>query len=165
MIIDATFWVAVSFFIFIGLIVYFKIPGKVLSSLENAIKEIKNQVENAENLKEEAKALLSKNDEKLGKSSSEIKSMIKKANEDTEQKTIKVNHEFHKLMEIRKKNAELRIAQMKEQAIKDIKNASVKIAIDSVERLMTKSLDKAKLDKIFDKSIEETKLALKNKSS
>ena len=68
-------------------------------------------------------------------------------------------------MEIRKKNAEERIRQMKDQALKDIKNASVKIAIDSVEKLMQNSLDKTKLDKIYNESIEETKLALQNKSS
>ena len=50
-------------------------------------------------------------------------------------------------------------------AIKDIKNASVKIAIESVEKLIKNSLDKSKLDKIYSSSIEETKLALKKKSS
>ena len=54
---------------------------------------------------------------------------------------------------------------MKDQALKDIKNASVKIAIDSVEKLMQNSLDKTKLDKIYNESIEETKLALQKKSS
>ena len=54
---------------------------------------------------------------------------------------------------------------MKDQAFKDIKNASVKIAIDSVERLLKNSLDKNKLDKLYLASIEETKLALKKKSS
>ena len=54
---------------------------------------------------------------------------------------------------------------MKEQAIKDIKNISVKIAISSVERLLINSIDKTKLDKLYLASIEETKLALKKKSS
>ena len=68
-------------------------------------------------------------------------------------------------MENRKKNTEVRIKQMKDQAIKDIKNASVKIAIKSVERLLKNSLDKSKLDKLYTSSIEDTKLALKRKSS
>ena len=54
---------------------------------------------------------------------------------------------------------------MREEAIRSIKNASVKIAIDSVEKLIKNSLDKSKLDKIYSSSIEETKLALKKKSS
>jgi len=54
---------------------------------------------------------------------------------------------------------------MKEQAFKDIKNTSVKIAIESVERLIKNSIDKSKLDKFYKSSIEETKLALKKKST
>ena len=50
-------------------------------------------------------------------------------------------------------------------ALKDIKNTSVKIALESVEKLLKNSLDKSKLDKIYASSIEETKLALKKKSS
>ena len=54
---------------------------------------------------------------------------------------------------------------MKHQALKDIKNMSVKIAIESVERLLKNSLDKSKLDKIYLSSIEKTQLALKKKYS
>ena len=165
MILDASFWVAISFLIFLGILIYFKIPSKTISSLEQIIKDIKTQLDNAEKLKEEAKAILSQNENKLNKSTSEIKNLIKKANSEAEARTLRTNDEFHKLMEIRKKNAEERIRQMKDQALKDIKNASVKIAIDSVEKLMQNSLDKTKLDKIYNESIEETKLALQNKSS
>ena len=91
--------------------------------------------------------------------------MISKANEEAENNVIKTNDDFHKLMETRKKNAEERIKQLKNQAEKDIKNASVKIAMESVEKLIKNSLDKSKLDKIYSSSIEETKLALKRKSS
>ena len=82
-----------------------------------------------------------------------------------EKNVIRTNEEFHNLMENRKKRAEQRIKQLKNQAIKDIKNASVKIAIESVEKLFKNSIDKSKLDKIYSASIEETKLALKKKSS
>ena len=91
--------------------------------------------------------------------------MIDKANEDSEKNIIKINEEFYNIMENRKKNSEERIKQMKNQALKDIKNASVKIAIESVEKLLRNSIDKGKLDKIYLSSIEETKLALKKKSS
>ena len=78
---------------------------------------------------------------------------------------IKTNENFHSLMENRKRNAEERIKQLKNQALKDIKNTSVIIAIEAVEKLLKNSLDKSKLDKIYISSIEETKLALKKKSS
>jgi F-type H+-transporting ATPase subunit b len=91
--------------------------------------------------------------------------MISKANEDVEKNMIKTNENFHNLMENRKRNAEERIKQLKNQALKDIKNTSVIIAIEAVEKLLKNSLDKSKLDKIYVSSIEETKLALKKKSS
>ena len=165
MTIDATFWVAVSFFIFLGILVYFKIPQKIKGLLEENISNIKNQLNEAEKLKEEAKNILSDHEKKISNSKAEVKLMISKANESSEKNILRINEEFHNLMENRKKNTEERIKQMKNQALKDIKNTSVKIAIESVEKLLKNSMDKSKLDKIYLSSIEETKLALKKKSS
>ena len=165
MILDATFWVTVSFFIFIGILIYFKVPQKIKEVLEQNILNIKTQIDEAEKLKEDAKNILIEQEKKISNSKKEIKAMIEKANDEAEKNVIKTNEEFHNFMEIRKKNAEERIRQLKNQAEKDIKNASVKIAIESVEKLIKNSLDKSKLDKIFSFSIEETKLALKKKSS
>ena len=165
MTIDASFWVAISFFMFLGVLIYFKIPKKIKDLLENSILIIKNQINEAEKLKEEATNILSEQEKKISNSKAEVKSMIDKANEDSEKNIIKINEEFYNIMENRKKNSEERIKQMKNQALKDIKNASVKIAIESVEKLLRNSSDKGKLDKIYLSSIEETKLALKKKSS
>ena len=165
MTIDATFWVAISFFIFLGVLIYFKIPQRVKSVLDENISNIKNQIYEAEKLKEEAKNILSEHEKKISNSKAEVRSMLDKANEDSERNIVKTNKEFHSLMENRKKNAEERIKQMKNQALKDIKNASIKIGIESVEKLLKNSMDRTKLDKIYMSSIEETKLALKKKSS
>ena len=165
MIMDATFWVTISFLIFLGILVYFKIPQKIKEVLEQNILNIKNQINEAEKLKEDAKNILIEQEKKISNSKNEVKEMINKANEDAEKNVIRVTKEFHNLMENRKKNAEERIRQLKNQAEKDIKNASVKIAIESVEKLIKNSLDKSKLDRIYSSSVEETKLALKKKSS
>ena len=165
MMIDSAFWVAVSFFIFLGVLIYFKIPQKVKKILEENISNIKNQINDAEDLKEEAKSILSEHEKKISNSKAEVKLMISKAIETSDKNVLATNKEFHNLMESRKKNAEERIKQMKNQAIKDIKNASIIIAVESVEKLLKNSIDKSKLDKIYLSSIEETKLALKKKSS
>ena len=162
---DATFWVTISFFIFIGILIYFKIPQKVKTILEQNILDIKNQISEAEKLKEDAKNILIDHEKKISNSKNEVKEMLDKANDEAEKNVIRINKDFHNLMENRKRNAEERIRQLKNQAEKDIKNASVKIAIESVEKLIKNSLDKSKLDKIYSSSIEETKLALKNTSS
>ena len=165
MIIDATFWVAISFLLFVLLLIYYKIPSKIKNILDENITLIKNQIDESEKLKEEAKNKLSENEKKLGNSKSEIQKMIREANELTEKNIIRTNEIFHKQSEIRKKNTEEKIKQMKKQAIKDIKNVSVVLAFEGINKLMVNSLDKSKLDKLFNQSIEETKLALQKKSS
>ena len=165
MTIDATFWVMVSFFLFIGLLIYFQVPQKIKSSLDENIGGIKNQIDEADKLKEDAKNILTEHEKKISNSKAEVELLINKANEQAEKNIIKTNRNFHNLMDNRKKNTEERIKQLKNQALKDIKNTSVKIAIESVEKLLKNSLDKSKLDKIYTSSIEETKLALKKKSS
>tara|TARA_A100000164_G_C21628149_1_gene639865 strand:+ start:185 stop:682 length:498 start_codon:yes stop_codon:yes gene_type:complete len=165
MIIDATFWVAISFVLFIGLIIYFKVPQKIKNAMDENITNIKNQIQEAEKLKEEAKNLLSENEKKISDSKSEIEKMIEKANSDAEKNILRVNSDFHRMVENRKKSTEEKIKQMKNQTLKDVKNASVKIALESAENLLKNSLDKAKLDNLYISSLEETKLALKKKSS
>ena len=161
MIIDATFWVAVSFFIFIGILIYFKIPQKINNILSENINAIKDEVDDAEKLKEESKNILSEYEKKIGNAKVEVRDMLDDAANEAEKHVLNTNNDFHNQMENRKKNTEDRIKQMKNQALKDIKNASVKIAINSVESLLKNSLDKNKLNKIFTSSVEETKLALK----
>jgi len=162
--IDATFWVAVSFIIFVGVIFYFKVPQKIDQSLNESIKKIKEEIDNAEKLKDESKNILSEYDSKVSKSKEEIKNLLKNAEKQAEKDIIKTNEEFHLVVENRKKAAEEKIKQMKAQAIKDVKNLSVDIAIRSVEKIIKNSIDKKKLDKIYLSSIDEAKKILKNKS-
>ena len=165
MIIDATFWVAISFVIFLAVLVYFKIPQKIIHALDENINIIKSEIDNAENLKDESKDILSEYEKKIGNAKKEIKQMIDDATEEADKAVLKTNEEFHVQMENRKKNTEDRIKQMKNQALKDIKNTSVKISVQAVEVLLKNSLDKNKLNKIFTTSIEETKSALKRRSN
>ena len=154
MTIDATFWVAVSFLIFVGVIFYFKVPQKIDDSLNESIKKIKESLDDAEKLKDEAKNILSEYDSKVSKSKEEIKNLISSAKNQAEKNIIKTNEDFHKIIENRKKSAEEKIGQMTIQAIKDVKNSSVDIAIGSVEKIIKNSIDKKNLDKIYISSIE-----------
>ncbi len=162
--IDATFWVAVSFFIFVGVLFYFKVPQKISDSLDQNIKKIKKDLDDAEKLKDDAKNILSEYETKISKSKQEINILMKKAQEESEKNMIKINNEFHNIFENRKKLAEEKIKQMKTQTIKDLKNSSVDIAILSLEKIIKNSIDKKKLDKIYISSIDEAKKILKNKS-
>ena len=64
-------------------------------------------------------------------------------------------------MKLKKKIAEEKIVQMKENAIKDIKNISVQISMEAVANLIQNSIDKSKLEKLYEKNLEQTKNILK----
>ena len=161
---DATFWVAVSFFLFMGVLLYFKVPQKIFATLDESINKIRKDIEEAEKLKEEAKNILSDYEARLDKSKVEIDLMIKNAQKESDANIIKTNDQFHKIFENRKKMAEEKIKQMKLQATKDIKNYSVEVAIIALEKIIKNSIDKKKLDKIYVSSVNEAKKILKNKS-
>ncbi len=162
MTIDATFWVAVSFFIFLGGLIYLKIPQKVNDSLTSQINQIKKDLAEAEKLKVEAKNLLSDYESKIDKSKKETQEIIRLANDASEKNILEKTKKFHHLLDERKKNTEQKILQMKDNALKDIKNTSVKVSIEAVEYLMANSIDKNKLEKIFLKGLEQTKTELKH---
>ena len=154
MIIDATFWVAISFFLFFGLLVYFKIPQKINETLSGLITNIKNEIEESEKLRNEAKTLLENAQIKLDSAKKEKDKIINQSKKESERLVIEINEKFHKSAEIKKKVAETKIYQMKEAAIKEIKDTSVKIALDSVKKIISTSIDKNKLDAIFERDLE-----------
>ena len=161
MVIDSSFWVAVSFFIFIGGLIYLKIPQKINEVLNKLISDIKNEIDESEKLRIEAKKLLDDAQNKLNTAQSLSNEIKEQAKIDSDRLIIELNDKFHKSSEMKKNLAENKITQMKESAIKEIKNASVKIAVDSVKKIITTSVDKSKLDTLFQKNLDETKEELK----
>ena len=103
MTIDATFWVAISFILFIGLLIYFKIPQKVNEVLNQLISNIKNEINESEKLRNEAKTLLDNSQSKLDSASEEANKIIDQAKKDSENLVIEINEKFHKSSEIKKK--------------------------------------------------------------
>ena len=165
MIIDATFWVAVSFLIFFGGLVYLKIPQKINELLNKLIFDIKNEIDESEKLRAEAKILLDNAQSKLENDQSNGAKIIEQAKKDSDRMIIEMNDKFYKSSEMKKNLAENKITQMKEAALKEIKDTSIKIAVDSVKKIITTSIDKSKLDTLFQKNLDETKEELKKINS
>ena len=165
MVIDSTFWVAVSFVIFFGGLIYLKVPQKINETLNKLIKDIKNEIDESEKLRSEAKILLENAQNKLNSAQSVSDDILEQAKKDSDKLIIELNDKFHKSSEIKKNLTENKISQMKEAAINDIKNTSIKIAVDSVKKIITTSVDKSKLDTLFQKNLDETKEELKKINS
>ena len=165
MVFDSAFWVAVSFVIFIGVLIYFKIPQKIIEVLDKMILDIKNEIDESEKLRTESKILLNNAQKKLDNAKNETKEILDQAKKDSENLIIEMNDKFHKSSEIKKNIASSKISQMKESAIKEIKNTSIRLAIDSVKKVIGESVDKSKLDNLFNKNLKETKSSLKKVKS
>ena len=165
MVIDATFWVAISFIIFFVGLIYLKVPQKISEVLNKLILDIKNEIDESEKLRSESKILLDNAQNKLDSAQSESKKILIQAKKESDELVIEMNDKFHKSSEIKKNLGKNKIALMKEAALKEIKDISVKIAVDSVKKIITTSIDKSKLDNLFEKNLEETKIALKKINS
>ena len=161
MVIDATFWVGVSFILFFGVLIYLKVPQKINELLNNLINDIKNEIDESEKLRLEAKTLLNGAQSKLESAQKEKEKIIDEIKKESESFVIQMNDKFHKSSEIKKELAENKISQMKEAALKEIKESSIRLAMESVKKIISTSIDKSKLDNLFEKNLEESKIALK----
>ena len=162
---DATFWVAISFIIFFGALIYFKIPQKINELLSKMIFDIKNEIDESEKLRSESKILLDNAQKKLDTVKDMSKKIMNEAKKDSEKLIIEMSEKFYKSSEIKKNLAQTKISQMKEATIKEIKDTSIQIAVGSVKKILTTSIDKSKLDILFEKNLEEAKVELKKINS
>ena len=115
--------------------------------------------------KRKSKKLLDYAQSKLNSFSLETKKILDQAKSESDKLVIDMNDKFHKSAEIKKNLAKTKISQMKESAIIEIKDTSIKIAINSVKKVISTSVDKSKLDNLFEKNLEEAKSELKNINS
>ena len=161
MVIDATFWVGVSFILFFVGLIYLKVPQKINDLLNKLIIDIKNEIDESEKLRLEAKTLLNSSQSKLESAQEESKKIIEQAKKESESLVIEMNDKFHRSSEIKKQLAENKISQMKEAALKEIKDNSIKLAMESVKKIISTSIDKTKLDNLFERNLKESKIAIK----
>ena len=122
MVIDSTFWVAVSFIIFFGALVYLKVPQKINEILNKLISDIKDEINESEKLRTEAKTLLDNAQKKLDTAQTVSNEILEQAKKDSDKMVIELNDKFHKTSEIKKNLAENKISQRKEAAITELKD-------------------------------------------
>ena len=80
---------------------------------------------------------------------------------DTEKYIVEQTEKFYKQMEIKKKNTEEKLKRMQENALSDVKNISIKLSFQVIENLLKNSIDKDKLNNIYEANLKQTKIALK----
>ena len=140
MTIDSTFWVAVSFFIFFGGLIYLKVPQKINEILNKLILDIKNEINESEKLRSEAKILLDKAQKKLDTAQSVSNEILEQAKKDGDRLIIELNDKFHKSSEIKKNSAENKIAiETSSDLLKtligaEVNNSSISAIVDDLSK-------------------------------
>ena len=158
---DSTFWVGISFCLFVLLLVYKKVPGIVNNILEGKIKEIKNKIEDAENLKKESNHLLGKYQKQLDESKKECEEIWQRALKINENENTVMQEKMNSMMALKEKNINEKVNQAKNGAIKEMKKIATIIAVESAKKIITQTIDKGKIDSINYASIQENLASLK----
>lgn len=159
---DATFWVAISFVIFCLIIVYKKIPQVINNLLDNKINEIKSEIDNAKNLKNESEQLLKKYKKKIDDAHTERSQILNSEKKETEIFIQESENKFEQLILNKKKSLEQKLDQMKVKAIKDMQNISNKIALEAVKKIISNSANDEKMKVINQKNLEKIFINLTN---
>jgi len=158
---DATFWVAVSFFLFIAFLIYKKVPGLVGKNLDEKIQEIKQKIEDAENLKIESNKLLSKYQDQLDQSKKECEEILLRATKVNAEESSAMEEKINSMLTAREKNINEKITQAKNNAIKEVKKISTIIAIESAKKIISQTLEKNKVEDINYTSVQKSIESLK----
>ena len=158
---DPQFWVAVSFILFIAAI--FNPVRKILtSSLDAQIKDIKNKINEVENLKNEAQKALDELKERETKVEKEIQNLNleseKKIAELKDISTTKLADQIEK----RKILAENKIEQLVRDTNNSIKDYISNVAIEATRNILLQNLSKDRKSALIEESITEFNSVLKN---
>ncbi len=151
------FWVAVSFIGFILLIVYFKVPGKVTKMLDDRADLIRQELDEARKLREEAQTRLAEYERKQRSAEKEAEGIIALAKEEAEALAAETREKLTETLERRMKLAEDKIARAEEQALGEVRTAAVNIAIAAAEQIIADKMTPAASKKLVDQSIKDLK--------
>jgi F-type H+-transporting ATPase subunit b len=140
MILDATFWATIALFVFIGVVLYLKVPAMITKALDGRIKDIETELAEAERLRAEAKALLEDYQRRREEAEKEAEGIVAAAREDAFRLTAEAGTALETLIARRTKAVEEKIAQAEAQAVAEVRARSADLAIEAARVLLTKQM-------------------------
>ena len=151
---DPSFWVGLAFVLAVGLIFRPAVKA-VAATLDGRAAKIRVQIEEARKLREDAQALLAEYQRKQRDAMAEAEKIIAQARAEAARVKIDAEKDLENSIERRKQQALERIAQSEAQAIAQVRNTAVDVALAAAEKLIKSSLDPAKQSALADKAIAE----------
>jgi F-type H+-transporting ATPase subunit b len=151
---DATFWATAALVVFIGLMLYLRVPRMITSALDGRIKKIEAELAEAERLRAEAKALLEDYSRRHAEAEKEAAGIVAAAREEAFRMTAEAGEALETLIARRTKAVEDKIAQAESQAVAEVRARSADLAIEAARVLLQKQMaDKG--DALIDRSIKD----------
>jgi F-type H+-transporting ATPase subunit b len=157
---DATFWALVGLVLFFALIVYLKVPGMIASSLDDRAAAIRDELEVARKLREEAEALLADYKRRAAEAEGEAASIVEHAKREAEALTVEARRRMEEYVTSRTRLAEQKIAQAETQAVQEVRALSADVAIAAAEKLLAARVKGETAAALVEKAIGDVKSRL-----
>ncbi|GAB1581230.1 F0F1 ATP synthase subunit B [Phyllobacterium phragmitis] len=157
---DATFWAFVALIIFIGIIIYLKVPKVLARSLDERAERIKSELDEARRLREEAQQLLAEYQRKRKEAEKEAGDILTAAEREAKALLEDAKAKTEDYVTRRNKLAEQKIAQAEAEAINEVRSSAVEIAVAAAGRLIADKLDQKTAGELFKQSVGEVKSRL-----
>jgi F-type H+-transporting ATPase subunit b len=157
---EPEFWVAVSFFIFVGLVLYLGVHKKIATALDNRAAMIAKELAEAKRLREEAEKVLADYKRKEGDAAKEAQEIVSLAAKEAEILAAETRRSMKEHFERRMKLAEDKIARAEAEALREVRNAAADAAVIAAQTVIAKSLTPETADKLVKQGIDALKSRL-----
>jgi len=157
---EPEFWVAVSFFIFIGVLVYFGVHMKIVSALDARALLISKELEEARRLREEAENVLADYRRKLGDVVTEVDNITALATTEAKTLAAETRQSLKEYFDRRIKLAEEKIARAEMEAVRELRNDAVDVAIAAAQNLIAAKVTPDRAKKLVSESTKALKTLL-----
>jgi F-type H+-transporting ATPase subunit b len=157
---DATFWAFVALVIFFGIVFYMKVPGMIGKSLDERANRIRNELDEARRLREEAQQLLAEYQRKRKEAEQEASDIVAAAKREAGHLIEEAHKKTEDYVARRTALAEQKIAQAERDAVSEVRSSAVDIAVEAARSVLAGKVDaKADAD-LFKASVQELKAKL-----
>ena len=154
---DATFFVALSFVLFVVFVIWAGLPSTIIKSLDDRSEQIKKELDEARILHEEAQKLLATEKRKLEQCDAEVEDILKQASEQAALITEKSNNLLKEEIQRKQKQADLKIAQARDEAVREVKAKASELSLIIAKEYLKENIDDNVASDMIDKSISDLK--------
>ena len=158
---NTDFVVLISFLIFVGVLIYFKVPSIVGAFLDKRSNDIQSEIEKASEILEEAKKILSSIEADHKRTGETTGQMIENARSRAGEEEEKAKKNIEELMRNKLISAEGQVMSNERKILDEIEDRAIDLSIEKVKVKLSQSLSSSDYDNQFDESIQSIEKGLK----